>query len=253
VLRDKASGEYGVWSIKTTSFSDDAELELEYRTDTQGMAEMWAAEKFFETKMSWSQLFVIHTGAKEKVEEGGHIHLSPVYQGWYKDDGLGSVQLAHSYWWKDAQGKKRGLGQAWKRFNVAEMYDGGIARWISDLAAGKIQPEAGNPLEGLFFLPPAFYRREESIEEWRLSTLYQEQNIKVCSEVYQDEAVTDEYKDRILLSTFPQHRSNCIYMRRKCSFYQLCHGTAGEAENPFEHSFKWREVNHPQEKAKGEL
>ena len=246
VLKDKASGEYGVWSIKTTSFSDDAELELEYRTDTQGMAEMWAAEKFFETKMSWSQLFVIHTGQKEKTEEGP-IHLSPAYQGWYKDDGLGSVQLAHSYWWKDAQGKKKGLGQAWKRFAVAEMYEGGIAGWIADLQAGKIQPEAGNPLESLFFLPPAFYRREESIEEWRLSTFYQENNIMFQSESYHSEEISDEVKDVVLLETFPQHRSSCIYMRRKCPFYQLCHGTAGEAEDPFQHGFKWREVNHPQE------
>ena len=249
VLRDKASGEYGVWSVKTTSFADDSELELEYRTDTQGMAEMWAAEKFFEAKMSWSQLFVIHTGAKEKTEDGP-IHVSPAYQGWYKDDGLGSVQLAHSYWWKDGQGKRRGLGQAWKRFAVAEMYEGGIAGWITDLAAGKIQPEAGNPLEGLFFLPPAFYRREETIEEWRKSTLYQEDRIKVSSNAYHDEAVSEENKDFILLDTFPQHRSSCIYMRRKCSFYQLCHGTAGEQDDPFSHGFKWREINHPQEKEK---
>lgn len=253
VLRDKASGEYGVWSVKTTSFADDAELELEYRTDTQGMAEMWAAEKFFNQKMSWSQLFVIHTGAKEKTEEGP-IHISPAYQGWYKDDGLGSIQLAHSYWWKDEQGKRRGLGQAWKRFAVAEMYQGGIAQWIAaDLTAGKIQPEVGNPLESLFFLPPAFYRREETIEEWRMSTFYQEDWIKRTSETYHQEGISDSIQDRILLSTFPQHRSSCIYMRRKCAFYQLCHGTAGEAANPFAHGFKWREINHPQEKAKEEV
>ena len=252
VLREKSSGEYGVWSIKSTGFEDDAELELEYRTDTQGMAEMWAAEKFFETKMSWSQLLFIHTGRKEQTEDGT-IHVSPAYQGWYKDDGLGSVQLAHCYWWKDGQGKKKGLGQAWKRFNVAEMYQGGISQWIYDLAAGKIQPEAGNPLESLFFLPPAFYRREESIEEWRLSTFYQEERIKNISEVYHDERVTEDHKDTILLSSFPQHRASCIYMRRKCGFYQLCHGTAGEAEDPFQHGFKWREVNHPQEKTKEEL
>lgn len=288
VLKDKASGEFGVWSIKTTSFSDDAELELEYRTDTQGLAEMWSAEQFFggrslvnhgdesrvesdeaqcsnrqtskaptNPKMSWSQLFIIHTGAKEKTEEGT-IHLSPAYQGWYKDDGLGSVQLAHSYWWKDASGKKKGLGQAWKRFNVAEMYSGGIAQWIADLVAGKIQPEAGNPLEALFFLPPAYYRREKSIEEWRLSTFYQEDNIRFHSEMYHSKELAEVHKDRILLQIFPQYRSSCIYMRRKCAFYQLCHGTAGEAENPFEHGFKWREVNHPveislQEKSKGEL
>ena len=112
---------------------------------------------------------------------------------------------------------------------------------------GKIQPEAGNPLEGLFFLPPAFYRREESIEEWRKSTWYQEDRIKVSSNAYHDETVNEENKDFILLDTFPQHRSSCIYMRRKCAFYQLCHGTAGESDNPFEHGFKWREINHPQE------
>lgn len=252
VLKDKMRDEYGVWSLKTTSFSDDAELELQYRTDTQGLAEMWAAEQFFGTKMSWSQLLIIHTGAKEQTEDGP-IHISPAYQGWYKDDGLGTVQLAHSYWWKDVSGKKKGLGQAWKRFNVAEMYTGGITQWIEDLAAGKIQPEAGNVLEGLFFLPPAYYRREESIQEWRLATFYQEEIIKFTSDLYHKEEVSDEIKDRIFLNTFPQHRSSCIYMRRKCDFYQLCHGTAGEAENPFEHGFKWREINHPQEKGKGEV
>lgn len=247
VLKDKATGEHGVWSIKTTSFSDDAELELEYRTDTQGMAEMWSAEQFFKTKMNWSQLFFIHTGQKEKTDEGP-IHLSPVYQGWYKDDGLGSVQLAHSYWWKDVAGKKKGLGAAWKRFAVAEMYAGGITQWIEDLAAGKIQPEARNPLEGLFFLPPAHYRREESIEEWRLSTYFQEDRLRLSSEGYHMKDFSDDTKDEILLKSFSQHRSSCIYMRRKCSFYQLCHGTAGEAENPFDHGFKWREVNHPVER-----
>lgn len=261
VLQDRSTGEYGVWSIKTTSFSDDDELELEYRTDTQGLAEMWSAEQYFKKspedlakgppKISWAQLFFIHTGQKENVD-GGHIHQSPAYQGWYRDDGLGSVQLAHSYWWKDAGGKKKGLGSAWKRFNVAEMYDGGIAQWIEDLAAGKIQPEAGNPLEKLFFLPPAYYRKAEALEEWRLSTFYQENNIRNSSEGYHHNRVSDDVKDQILLSTFPQHRSSCIYMRRKCSFYQLCHGTAGEAEDPFSNGYKWRGINHPQEKAKGE-
>lgn len=257
VLKDKMKDEYGVWSLKTTSFSDDAELELQYRTDTQGLAEMWAAEQFFKTKMSWSQLLIIHTGAKERIAdgtgEGVSIHLSPVYQGWYKDDGLGTVQLAHSYWWKDAVGKRKGLGQVWKRFNVAEMYTGGIAQWIEDLAAGKIQPEVGNVLEGLFLLPPAYYRREESIQEWRLATGYQENHLRIWSEAYHNECIPDDTKNEILHSYFPQHRSSCIYMRHKCDFYQLCHGTAGEAENPFDHGFKWREINHPQEKRKGEV
>ncbi len=237
-----------MWSLKTTAYDDDEQLELEYRTDTQGMAEMWAAEKFFTQKMSWSQLLVIHTGRKEETPEGFPVHASPVCQGWFKDDGLGSVQLAHSYWFKDGQGKRKGLGQAWQKFNVAESYAGGIAQWVADLGAGKIQPEAGPVLEKLFFLPPAFYRREETIEEWRLSALYQERNIMFASEIYNHKEVSEADSDYVLRSTFPQHRGSCIYMKRKCSMYQLCHGTAGEAADPFAHGFKWREVNHPQEK-----
>ena len=252
ILRDKSTGEYGTWSLKTSSFNDQAALELEYRTDTQGLSEIWAAEQYFNHKLSWAQMFFIHTGAKEVVE-GGHLHTSPVYQGWFKDDGLGSVQLAHSYWWKDPMGKKKGLGQAWKRFNVAEMYEGGIERWITDLQAGKIQPEAGNPLEDIFFCPPANYRNPADIEEWKKSTLYQEKEIRWAAGMYNNIEVEDEMKDQILFNIFPQHRGSCIYMKRKCSMYQLCHGTAGEAEDPFSNGFKWREINHPQEKPKGEV
>jgi hypothetical protein len=202
--------------------------------------------------MSWAQMFFIHTGSKEVVE-GGHIHTSPVYQGWFKDDGLGSVQLAHSYWWKDASGKKKGLGQAWKRFNVAEMYEGGIERWIIDLQAGKIQPEAGNPLEDIFFCPPANYRNPQDIEAWGKSTYFQEYRIRSATLFYNNPETPSHVQDEILQADFPQHRSSCIYMKRKCSMYQLCHGTAGEAEDPFNNGFKWREINHPQEKSKGKV
>lgn len=245
VLQDKVSGDFGVWSIKTTSFNDRDALELEYRTDVQGYAEMWAAEQHFQTPMKWSQMFFIFTGRKEVGEEG-IFHQSPVYLGWWKDDGFGGVKLAHSYWWKEGK-EKKGLGKGWQRFNVAEQYEGGIQKWIDDLGEGKIQPEAGNPLEDLFFCPPAHYRDSAKVEEWRISTLFQEDEIWKSSALYNDPSTQEELKDYILARNFPKHQSSCIYMKTPCMMYQLCHGTAGELEDPFNHGFAWRKLNHPQE------
>jgi hypothetical protein len=247
VLGDRASGEIGVWSIKSTSFWDDLR-ELESKVDTQGLSETWAVERGeVAPKVAWVQMFVILTGDKEETPDG-KIHSSPVVRGWFKETGLGPPELAHTYRWKTADGKWHTLGKWWAKFNPAESYAGGIAGWVADLAARKIQPDLSEPISGLFHLPPAHYRNPADIANWERQTFYQEDRVRVAAEVWNDPTTSDESRDRILLEFFPQHRQSCIYLRRKCAFFQLCHGTAGEAEDPLANGFKWREVNHPQEK-----
>lgn len=251
VLEDKVTGEIGVWSIKSTSRWDDLR-ELESRVDTQGLSEAWAVEAGTkidgkDIKVSWVQMFVILTGDKEETPDG-RIHNSPVNTGWYKETGLGSPELAHSYWWKGADGKKHGLGKGWAKFNPAESYAGGIAGWIADLAARKIQPDLPEPISGLFHLPPASYRNPEDIQSWKMQTFYQEDQIRGASTTWNSPYTSEDTRERILQQFFPQHRQSCIYLRRKCAFFQLCHGTAGESDDPLANGFKWREVNHPQEK-----
>ena len=244
ILEDKSSGELGIWSIKTTSRWNKIK-ELENKVDIQGLSETWTAEQALGKEIKWVQMFYILTGPKEDTPDGP-IHNSPAYQGWVKEEGFGS-KLAHSFQWKDTGGKIQRLGKGWRKFDVALEYKGGIPQWIFDLHSNKIQPEAGKVLEELFVCPPAYYRNPQDIEEWRQSTFFQEDKIKISSSSYNDPNVSSETKDRILLKVFPKHRSSCIRFNRQCEMYPLCHGTAGEQEDPFNNGFKWREVNHPQE------
>lgn len=259
LLGNRMKEELGIWSLKTTSKWDQSR-ELESRFDSQGFSESWCTEEELNAGrippiiISYVQMFYIITGQKEDTPEG-KIHNSPVYQGYFKEDGLGT-RLAHTYYWKTKDGKKTGLGNTWKKFDVATMYAGGIPQWINDILALKIQPEAGNPFESLFICPPAHYRNPEARNEWMLSTLYQEDRIRVALIAYNDPSpyeselsygISDESKDRILLETFGKNLENCVYMKKSCPFIPLCHGTAGEIEDPFSHGFKWRECNHPQE------
>ncbi len=258
LLGNKVKEELGIWSLKTTSKWDQSR-ELENRFDTQGFSESWCTERYLTgdgwedevdavklTSIAYVQMFYIITGQKEDTPEG-KIHNSPVYQGYYREEGISNIILAHSYYWKDKTGKKCGLGSKYKKFDVATMYDGGIPKWIDDILALKIQPEAGNPFESLFVCPSAHYRNPESRNEWMLSTLYQEDRIRVASLAYQDDSTSDEVKDRILQEVFPKNLESCVYMGKPCSFIPLCHGTAGEIDDPFIHGFKWREPHHKQE------
>jgi hypothetical protein len=226
ILQDKSTGELGIWSIKSTSRWDEIK-ELENKVDVQGLSESWAVETLTGQKVSWVQMFYIITGSKEKTEDGP-IHISPAVYGWFKESGFSTTEISPSY------------TKGWKRFSATEEFEGGLQGWIDYLS------KDGKTLEALFVCPPAWFRNSESIEEWKESTLYQEDKIRVASQNYSVLRMNG-YQDRILREYFPMFRGSCIRFRKKCDFFSLCHGTAGEVDDPLAHGFQWRKGNHPVE------
>lgn len=67
-------------------------------------------------------------------------------------------------------------GKGWAKCDIwNEM---GIKNWINMLATGEVQPEEGHPFAAILITPDLIVRDEREINEWLVSTRYQEEKIK---------------------------------------------------------------------------
>lgn len=75
--------------------------------------------------------------------------------------------------WKIKSGNP---GKGWSKCDIwNEM---GIKNWINMLATGEVQPEEGHPFAAILVTPDLIVRDEREINEWLISTRYQEEKIR---------------------------------------------------------------------------
>lgn len=155
------------------------------------------------------------------------------------------------YKWKPAKGKPP---KGWEKVDIWN--DIGIKAWIEMLCTGSIQPEEGHPFDvkiddkghisgGVLYTPDLVIRHPSEIEEWKVSTRFQEENIvkhlnelkDIADRIIEIEGDVDlinlveeelellkiEYKQKIW-KYFPKNTLSCHnYYGKDCSYVKHCH------------------------------
>lgn len=179
---------------------------------------------------------------------------------------LGSMQFvtkASEYKWKIKSGKQP---KGWEKVDIWANI--GIKNWIQMLATGKIQPEEGDPFivrideetkeisSGCLHTSELIIRTPEELEEWKVSTAYQEE--KIVANLEQLNLIAKRCKENPsgcgwenfqveLQKLFPKVTQNCHdYYGRDCQFVPVCH--FGLDLNDSSHLFTSRESHHEAER-----
>lgn len=111
--------------------------------------------------------------------------------------------------------------------------DIGIKSWIEMLATGLIQPELGHPFENILKTPDLVVRSEGEIEEWLVSTRFQEEwicnSLDTIRDFKQDveyDANQDSFTNlrNAIWKYFPKNTQSCHdYYGKDCQFVRHCH------------------------------
>lgn len=262
LLRHKQDGDLYVLSYKTAR---DIRNKLEdARLDLQGITEPAAAEGKWGpvsgVKMEW-----LVKGRWKEVSPGEHIQDSFLVRPWRRMTAAG-WEFAWSYYWPcpgekhqlissngrpwtcKGDSKQHGLGPSWERFPIWECMP--VAEWIDMLAAGLIQPDAGDPLASVLYLPPPIKRSPQHKKRLltQITAAEQAVNRKVATvelAVANDSSLADA-----LDYNFPQNTSHCHHhMGETCPMLPICE--AEDLENALvsfsDLGFTVRTPNHPQE------
>jgi hypothetical protein len=133
------------------------------------------------------------------------------------------------YKWKVKAGKQP---KGWGKIDIWE--DIGIKNWIDMLATGQVQPEEGNPLDFLIRTSDLVIRAtpddNSKIEEWLISTRFQEETIiahlEILEQYANDARKTGNWElyNKTLMQFFPKETDSCWnYYGRNCSYVSICH------------------------------
>lgn len=100
---------------------------------------------------------------------------------------------------------KHALGDSWERVPIWEHMT--VAEWIELLLSGSIQPGAGDPLEGVIYVPPPIFRNAEDQRRRMVQITAQEMDVAHRLEGVRDaaSAALPETLDWL----FPQHTNTC--------------------------------------------
>lgn len=147
----------------------------------------------------------------------------------------------------DGQGKRHKLNDDWTNFNVWSDYPGGVAQWIADLAAHKIQPDAGDPFASVHIVPMPLYRQAPEMEDWKEQCAVAEARIAEDAERIRELEAPQNLRTE-LNRCFPMSRRACDYPVA-CQFTEICHGIhQGDGLMAVESGqFVWRTAHHEPE------
>ncbi len=141
----------------------------------------------------------------------------------------------------DYKWKSKGSGRLPKGWSKIDIWnDVGIKNWIEMLATGKVQPEEGNPFDGILITPPLVLRLPEELEEWKVSNKYFAERLHIglqrIKEIEKQLAAAiykGWNKETILLKEelkiaiweeFPKNTRSCEnFYGRSCTFVPHCH------------------------------
>jgi len=199
------------------------------------------------------------SGAEWKCENCGHAGTAVEF------NEVGTYEYAWSYYWRcsaphpmrkskwypngqcDGLGKRHKLGDDWQSFNVWTDYPGSVAQWIADLAARRVQPDAGDPFQSVHIVPMPLYRQAQEMDDWKEQIAASE--ARIAEDAERIRRLEDpENVRRELNRCFPMSRRACDYPV-SCQFTEICHGIhAGDGLMAVESGqFVWRSAHHEPE------
>lgn len=258
LLRERASGDLFVlsWKTKGSSRLDDRALE-DAQHDDQGLSETWLVERWLEAE--WREIeadaknademapgFPRETsgvlmcwllkGDRRESSKGSGVwqQTSPLIRAYRRFKPDGEPEYAWSYYWDDATGGHK-LGKGWVKVDMWTE-PGGIKGWVERLAAGGVQPEAGDCLSEQFVMPAPYYRQPGDVTDWVADAVDQETEAL--------ERRNKSWKDGSMPRR--QHRHSCSYPGR-CAYYKLCWGSQYDKEHPLEAGYVRRTPYVPAE------
>jgi hypothetical protein len=249
----KNDGDLYVYSLKTAARWDIRQQSANEH-DMQGLSEAAAIEARLGEKIFGVRMEYLLKGERRKDEGSGQYRqMSPLIRG-YRRTAHGvtedSWEYAHSYYYTCTEphqayrgqcpGEKRhSLGKGWESFNAWE--EMGVKEWMEWLAAGIVQPLAGDVLDKQIVTPLPYYRDEAQMEDWREQVTEQETRIATFTDGI-GTAVHRSFLNRF----FPQHSNSCDYPV-KCDYQDLCWGADYIRQNPLANGYVWREPHHEPE------
>lgn len=248
VLATRDNGDIYIYSLKTIK-GFDWRAEKSYRSDLQGLTEVWLAENRFKehnqivdsicelaSKVNVSLelpklpnrvsgvkfCFLIKGERREDKDDKGegtgfYRTYSPLISGYRKFE-AGEIQYAHSWYYPKPENKsgKSILGKGWEKFYVWENKEvGGVKGWINKLAKGDIQPSCGDILKESVVTPTEYMRSQVEMEEG-------------IREIANQEGMVWDFIKALAIGemdiseTFPKFRKSCFYPQ-DCQFVRVCH------------------------------
>jgi len=259
ILRNKSTGGIVVDSFKTTSYNtiisynDEGEQVDKNKYDDQGISELIAVERLLGESVESVRMEFFVKGARKKStytlsdgsKEQRKLQQSFIVHPWKKDNGIGGVEYACKWEWKDEYGNSKRLGKGWNRVDIWKEMT--VKEWVELL----IQDNYGD-LENLFLTPYPYVRSTEDVENWIEQNSYKELTIARHLEELKSveptlcgprESESGKVYNRWLNHFFPQDRSNCFQYGGFCSFVDIC----WSGEKTTSSLYEKREPHHEKE------
>lgn len=260
LLRDNETKGFLVYSLKSIKLFD-WRVEKSYKTDLQGITEIWLMEnhlatlkqsnikyKTLSTRVSGVKFCFLIKGDRREVKDnitgkgtGLWETSNSLIKGWRKFE-ANRMEYAHSYWFENYNNKsgKGRLGKGWEGFNSWELEKMGVRGWMDLLVRKQVQPELGDIVKEYVVTPGEYWRNKEEIEESISEIALQESIVKANLD-------KGGIAEEIFPITFPKHRKSCWYPQ-DCDYVGVCHEGKDIRELVEGGEFKRRESHHKLER-----
>ena len=257
VLRRRDDGTIWVLSFKTDSGANlDGKL-AEARLDLQGLTEPLAIDgtgrwpSAMGVKMEW----LVKGPWRSADGTGLKWQDTHLVRPWMRDGQFawryftpcpGTPHATTRYragkpytWMCDGGDGNHALGNTWERVPIWQIMP--IKEWVDMLAAGGVQPDAGDPLAGALYLPPPIVRLPGDAICRRLQLAAEAEDIADRASATNLHSIVDI----ALNSYWPQHTDKCLHwFGGTCPYHDIC--WAVEGSNPLD-GYVPRVPNHPTE------
>lgn len=142
----------------------------------------------------------------------------------------------------EVPGKRHVRGDEWQSFPVWRQ-PGGVREWIELLDQGKIDPQAGDPMELTWAFPVANFRTQDQLRDWYEQTRARERRIALdvrgirsLEEQLLGDPSDDSLQDKLrieLNERFPQNVEQCNHwFGRSCPVKSICFGPEHVKQDP---------------------
>lgn len=224
LLQDKETKDILVYSLKTIK-NFDWRAEKNYKTDLQGITEIWLTEqhlkhlkatiaryKGISTRVQGVKFCFLIKGTRKEVKDdkgkgtGLWTTDNALIKGYRKFE-ANRLEYAHSFWYYNNANKsgKGRLGKGWESFNVWEAKDLRVKGWMDLLVRKQIQPELGDVVKEYVVTPEEYWRDKQEIAE------------TITELQIQEKEVAAKANGTYVEPLFPRYRGSCWYPQ-DCDF-----------------------------------
>lgn len=271
-LIHKVTGDMSVLSFKTNSGYDVDSSMDDFKIDMQSITETTAVRRAGLGDPLSVKMELLVKGSWKKVEAGrgvnGREQDNALVHPYLKIEPNGLMEWAWSYYWTCATphvttwkngrkvacpgGKRHGLGETYSRSALFPVGTGDkphktVEEWVAELDAGDVQPDAGDALGNVLYLPDPMtlpVGSEERIQQLAA------QEMLIAEFAPKIDHTTDEGR-QLLNIHFPQYTHNCNHSYGgKCSFHDICWNARPQAalQDPFSIGYTYRTPHHDRER-----